>query len=585
MVFGILYPLGLAALLSIIPLIIIYLVRPKPRQEVIPSLMFLMRRKGRTKKQSFLQRFISNLLLYLQILVLVFVAISLAQPFITVPEANVLGDSVIIIDASGSMGTGNRFEQARQFAYSQISDTTTIILAKNNPEVILQRGSAADAQAILNNIKPSGTTTNLFDAIKISENFLENRGKISVISDFIDTSSPDSFETAIRTLRSRGNVVNIKNVFSRASNVGIVDLIVNPDKSTVTLKNYDDKERTFNLIVVDKSQEVVLVPGGIKSFDFNTPLGKSTVKIDVQDDFQLDNQVYMSTPENRRTRVLLINSQEDKYITIALEENEQIQLEKVSPLSVDKFDYDVIIIGNVDSDKILSGTIQSIKERVQQGFGAIVLANEESDKIDYKELVDVGDGLLEDTIVGSNSLTRDIIFGKSKFFSGDGMPLAVSPSNHTVISYKTIGNGRVLYYGILDQFSGFKFDLNYPVFWKNVVNFVLNRKDISELNTKSGKILTFENPVNVATPSGQEESDTISLDDLGFYGFGPYTMSSNMLDLRESDVNNENNIEESLEEVMGSKKDVPFEISYIILILIVALVIFEVIYVKYRGDI
>ena len=33
-------PIGLAALLALIPLIIIYLIRPKPHEQMLPSLIF-----------------------------------------------------------------------------------------------------------------------------------------------------------------------------------------------------------------------------------------------------------------------------------------------------------------------------------------------------------------------------------------------------------------------------------------------------------------------------------------------------------------------------------------------------------------
>ncbi|MCD4800499.1 MAG: BatA domain-containing protein, partial [Methanococcoides sp.] len=48
--------LGLAALASIIPLIILYLLRPKPLELKIPSLMFLMLAEKKKKRFASLRR-------------------------------------------------------------------------------------------------------------------------------------------------------------------------------------------------------------------------------------------------------------------------------------------------------------------------------------------------------------------------------------------------------------------------------------------------------------------------------------------------------------------------------------------------
>src|SRR3989344_6144992 len=89
-------PFGLAALAGIIPLIIVYLIRPRPHEEIIPSLMFLMRKHGESLTSSFLRKLLYNLLLILQVIAIALIALSLAQPFILVTEASVLGHTVIV---------------------------------------------------------------------------------------------------------------------------------------------------------------------------------------------------------------------------------------------------------------------------------------------------------------------------------------------------------------------------------------------------------------------------------------------------------------------------------------------------------
>ena len=54
-------PLGLYALIGLLILILIYLIRPKPIQKTIPSLIFLTKDKGKSKKESFFQKLLRGI--------------------------------------------------------------------------------------------------------------------------------------------------------------------------------------------------------------------------------------------------------------------------------------------------------------------------------------------------------------------------------------------------------------------------------------------------------------------------------------------------------------------------------------------
>jgi len=67
---------GLFALLALVPFIILYLIRPKTIEKVIPSLMFLMREKKEAKQLAFLKKLLQNLLFIIQIIALIALALS-----------------------------------------------------------------------------------------------------------------------------------------------------------------------------------------------------------------------------------------------------------------------------------------------------------------------------------------------------------------------------------------------------------------------------------------------------------------------------------------------------------------------------
>ena len=165
---GITNLIGLFALLSLVPFIILYLRRPKPKDEMVPSLMFLVQENQKSKQHSFLQRFTSNLLFFLQLLVLLLLSLAVASPFVNIPYDVTKENTVVIIDASASMqakeGGETRFDRALGEAKKFFSGRNTIILAENNPVVVLEEEGKDLANDVLGKLKPRSTTTNLRDA-------------------------------------------------------------------------------------------------------------------------------------------------------------------------------------------------------------------------------------------------------------------------------------------------------------------------------------------------------------------------------------------------------------------------------------
>ena len=135
---------GLYALLALIPFIILYLRRPKPLDRVIPSLMFLMKEQKHTKQSSFIRKLLQNLLFILQLLALTLLGFAIAIPYINIPSDIISDKTIIVIDASASMqtkdGLTTRFDNAIKKAKDELTSKNGIILAENNPLIILEEG-------------------------------------------------------------------------------------------------------------------------------------------------------------------------------------------------------------------------------------------------------------------------------------------------------------------------------------------------------------------------------------------------------------------------------------------------------------
>jgi hypothetical protein len=92
--------MALLGLLSVIPLIIIYLIRPRPKEMLFSSTIFL--REGEAERSAVLSRLIKDPLFWVQLLVLCSLSIAAAGPY-TVSLQPSQSHLVVVLDISASM--------------------------------------------------------------------------------------------------------------------------------------------------------------------------------------------------------------------------------------------------------------------------------------------------------------------------------------------------------------------------------------------------------------------------------------------------------------------------------------------------
>src|SRR3989338_9826612 len=96
-------PFGWLALLSLIPFILFYFVRPKPVELEVPSLMFFMRSQYVDKERSFLKRFRFDIFFLLQLLILLLLSLYFIDPFTSLGSNVLVDHAVFVVDISASM--------------------------------------------------------------------------------------------------------------------------------------------------------------------------------------------------------------------------------------------------------------------------------------------------------------------------------------------------------------------------------------------------------------------------------------------------------------------------------------------------
>jgi len=606
--------IGLYALFAIIPFILIYLIRPKSFEKVIPSLMFIMQEKNKFRKASFLQKLLRNLLFILQLLIISFLAISVASPYIEIPHSVMVRNNIIILDASASMqtkdGINTRFSNAVNKAKDNLGLRNTIILAENMPLIVLEDGSSGNALDILNKITPKATSTNLGDALLLAGDLLGNKkGVVTVISDFISTEGSDLL-IAKRSLTAKGNTVNFIDVGNKAENVGITDIIADKDETIVEIKNYKDKDISVaatlskdNAKLSDK--KVNLLANSKEKITFQTLQGISKIALDINDDLQVDNIAYISSPEKRDISVLLItNAPETSKIKAALTAL-GVNLEIREPPTVNAYNinHDLVVIDQITNKLFVPTDFIDLKKYVEKGGILVIAAQENLIEIDTLDLLPLVIESKEDKTTTVCADIIGIIFPKDPFadepcFTSVSKYLKGTAKNNTIVlASAQLDNspviiqmkkeiGDVVYYGIIDKYSGFYSDPFYPIFWNNLVAYLMKLGDVRDYNQKSGKLLVI-NEQEVKTPSTKITTNKLLLDEAGIYEVDNKKVAVNLANEIESDINRENiELKADLKKFSTEKlKDVD-NVDLEIPLLIAALIIlfFEFIYIKRRGD-
>src|SRR3989338_3379650 len=151
MVLSISNAIGLVSFVSIIGLVVLYFLRPKPFKKVIPSLIFLESNKKQTSFAAFFRKFIKDWMFFLQLLFLLLLCFAAVGLTAELYMNKVSQDVVIVIDASASTNAVNAFR-------------------------------------ILSTVKSSQSKSNIFDAMMMAGQVTDS-AEVIVLSDFIDTNS------------------------------------------------------------------------------------------------------------------------------------------------------------------------------------------------------------------------------------------------------------------------------------------------------------------------------------------------------------------------------------------------------------
>lgn len=550
-------PLALLGFAALVPIIILYFIKPKPRDVFIPSLMFMQEiEKREDKLSSILKRFVRDPLLLIQLAVISFITLAAASPFYFSRESVEAENIALVLDASASMQATDvapsRFAKAVELAGSAFSekDRISIVVAESVPAVVLKEGSGSEAKAALSRLKPKATSANLNDAILLSKELLSGENKrILVFSDF---SNADA-SLAKKITGAEGIGVDFFRVGSEGRNIGIVGLKRLKEGYSILVRSYVDREEAVSIEILQNgvlvsSEERRIQPLSNEFFILRNISGMTAVKLRYSDDFYLDNQVFIAAPSPKKHKILLVSENKTSYLKYALAAFKQVELSEAVPPIVPPFGaYDVVILDKVSTESLLPGTIRELALYVENGGNLIVMASEHLKALEEVHPllpVEIKNGTATGgvKIETSNEVTKDIDFEGAavKYLPASvknaSLVFASAADGSPLISIGYRGRGKAAYVGIRHEaaWSDFYLKTSFPIFWLKLIEFMAGSEE--DENLKTGNFLPLQGEIKVKTPTTTLTTDKLFLDEAGVYEFGGKKIAVNLLDERESNI-------------------------------------------------
>lgn len=260
MIFESLWPLFFLASVPVI--IMLYLLKPKGEDYQISSNLLWKMLLKNEQSRTFLEKFVHNILMYLQILITVLLVLALMSPFLRA-DGQYGGRKILLLDTSGSMqhvdGSGkSRLDEAIAYACEVVRNTENTkfsIVTADAAGVKLRAVDLTDTDSLVRSLQQTACSDS-GGGLKSAQNMLDtlmgetDQGAAELIvctdgegaSDFEALRSTGGKELYVAGASSE-NIANEYTVYTRRED-GLYDVLV-------SVTNYSDTEASLDVSLYD----------------------------------------------------------------------------------------------------------------------------------------------------------------------------------------------------------------------------------------------------------------------------------------------------------------------------------------------
>lgn len=557
-----LQPAGLLALSALIPLIIFYLVRKKPEEQIMPSMMFFFQDKKSGKAYMALKTLLRNLMLIFHVLLIAGFAAALAHPFLEAPSHT--EETVVVFDKSASMS--NNMEDAREFVGNNLGQQNTLITVGNSVDIPVESASGRQVMNQLENTESEDVKSDIASALEAASDY---EGTVVVASDLDQSISQKSSAEVIENMRNNDRTVKVMHT-SEENSWGIVNVEPGKENSSVDVKNFQEKNAKITVSKGSSEKRIDVEAGSVSTVTFPMNTGENTIKL--QDDgFEPDNKAYISVPEDEEYDIAFI-SEGNPYFEKAVELIDFVNIETYEPPVSEDLEADIYVVGR--TNRILADTVESIEDNVNNdGSSLVVFSHPGVFDLGFESLPVEKDGAMENTTATVKE-PRRIDLGRAPILGANKIAgTSYSNPEHALVE-AGYGNGNVFFYNLNQEF---RHNFFYPVLWKHIFKELTDRPSVQELNVQTGEEIEAD---SIETPDGETAEGSTEARQTGFYQTGSATYAANLESEDESYAENPG-IDRTVSETGFEERDVQ-NLAALLLALLIAV---ELGYLKHLGEI
>lgn len=376
---NILYPVMLWFLALIPALLLLHLLKPKPKQMDVANLFLwqeLLKERGGNIT---FKRLTNNLSLWLQILMILLLALALTQPVWT-RLAQQRGDVIVIMDVSASMNVrtpnGTRFELAQKEAddlIDQLDRNQQVMLITAGYDAAVAAAWTDDhavAKQTLRDLKATDAPARLEQSLFLAASFLRpnQEDAMYLLTDGADRNLREfvSAYPQLTPLLVSGGEKNIgitkfefRQSFAAADEYEIMVIVKNfsPVPMASPLRLFIDRRQIFETqVALEPGEDDVVIAPYSRMMS-----GIAKIELDVEDDFDADNRAYLALNATKDLWVLLA-SKGNFFIERLLEAYPNILITRLDAIEPETWQeqarrHDIAIVDRMDIPATNSGNL------------------------------------------------------------------------------------------------------------------------------------------------------------------------------------------------------------------------------------
>ena len=589
-----LFPAGTIALASLLYILLINLIKPKTKTHKLPSMIFLLNKQSKRKRYRWLRYLPSNWLMYLHLLIALTLSLAIMNPFIMQPESHTKDQAIHVIDVSASMSAAGRFARAIDLAKENLAERNTVVVVSSVPYIALENAPTGKTRQFLGSLSVQHTTTPLVNALLLAQSAAATDTAIHIYSDMKDTTSMSPELTSIiARMEGNKNIVILHPLVEGENNIGIIGAELSDENITLQIKNYNDFPIDTRLITGNEEYPLSIQPYDIILQTVPTPAEPTRFRVDHTDDLATDNTFYFASLPKGTFPTLYITNKENPFMSTALSLFPFIETTTYNPPGIsDAEDYKVFIFENANASKMLPGTIQKALTQAENG-GVIVFKMTESLRsspmTEHLPVSHIGTKKLAPVRMMDHELTESLTAASEEMIypaqvREGASVLMESTTGEPIVVMAEHGDGKIIYYGIDDSYhkAQFKLSYAYPILFQRILQDALHYPVLDELNKKSDAVQAGSGTIRL--PDRRTVRLPVILARTGFYESGNLVLSSNLLNIEESDISAESDISKTSIETVLAEEDVKVGQRNILIVLAIALLLFELAVLKWRGE-